>query len=186
MPVNMLKKKGARMSLREAQDRVEKLRNLMQSNNPHEAALAASRLHVFDVETARYPKQDPIPSEGEERVNMKRSTVIIDVLDDMPERLHQDLGVVEVEQPPKQKKVNWEALHAELRDRAQQIGADALVNIHLKGTIQQRVLCATALRYLTPVEIDAIQQETKYEDDEKAYWEEQKERRDESFAPGID
>ncbi|WP_447969570.1 hypothetical protein [Nitrospira sp. M1] len=186
MPVNVLKKNGAKMSLREAQDRIEKLKSLMQSSNPHEAALAASRLQVFDVETARYPKREPTPSETPERVDVKRATVIIEVLDDVPERPHHDLGVVEVEQPPKQKKVNWEALHTELRDRAQQIGADVLVNIHLKGTLKQRILCATALRYLTPVELDEIQQETKYEDDEKAYREEQKERRDESLAHGID
>ena len=43
MPVNVLKKKGAKMSLQEAQERVEKLKNLMESNNPHEAALAEAR-----------------------------------------------------------------------------------------------------------------------------------------------
>ncbi|WP_454064088.1 hypothetical protein [Candidatus Nitrospira salsa] len=186
MPVNVLKKKGAKMSLREAQDRIVKLKNLMQSNNPHEAELAASRLKAFDIEIARYPKREPRLSQVGNKGGMKWSTAIIEVLDDLPERPHHDLGVVEVEQPPKQKKVDWEELHAELRERAKQIGADVLVNIHLKGTLQQRILCATALRYLTPVEIDEIQQQTKYEDDEKAYWEEQKERRDESFAPGID
>ena len=85
------------------------------------------------------------------------------MLDDIPERAYHELGEVEVQQPPKQKKVNWEEMHAELRERAKQIGADVLVNINLKGTVKQRVLCATALRYLTPVEIDEIKQQTKYE-----------------------
>ncbi|GJL65638.1 MAG: hypothetical protein NPIRA05_06090 [Nitrospirales bacterium] len=174
------------MSLREAQDRIEKLKNLTQSNNPHEAELAASRLNAFDIETARYPKREPSPAQAGKKGEMKRSTVIVEVLDDLPERPHHDLGIIEVKQPENQQKVDWEELHAELRERAKQIGADALVNIHLKGTVKQRILCATALRYLTPVEIDEIKQQTKYEDDEKAYWEEQKERRDESFAPGID
>jgi len=185
MPVNVLKKKGAKMSLREAQNRVEKLKNLTQSSNQHEAALASSRLKDFDIEIARYPKRAPTQVAGD-NPNVRRSTAIIEVLDELPERPHHDLGVVEVEQPLNQKKVDWEELHAELRGRAQQIGADGIVNIHLKGTVKQRILCATALRYLTPVELDEIKQRTKYEDDEKAYWEEQKERRDESFAPGID
>ncbi len=186
MPVNVLKKKGAKMSLQEAYDRVEKLKNLMQSNNPHESALAAARLKVFDIDAARYPKKEPQTSNDAPNSKTKSSAGTVEVLDDLPERPYRELGVVEVEQPPKQKKVNWDELHADLRERARQIGADVLVNIHLKGTVKQRILCATALRYLSPVEIDELKQQTKYEDDEKAYYEEQKERRDESFAPPID
>ena len=58
MPVNVLRKKGARMSLQEAQDRVEKLKRLAESSNPHEAALAAMRLENFDVEVARAPRRE--------------------------------------------------------------------------------------------------------------------------------
>ena len=186
MPVNVLKKKGAKMSLQEAQERIEKLRNLMESNNPHEAALAEARLRAFDVEAARYPKREKSSADPATPGDTQKSVNSVEVLDDLPERPYRELGEVEVEQPPKQKKVNWDELHAELRERAQQIGADVLVNINLKGTVKQRILCATALRYLSPVEIEAIKQETKLEDDEKAYYEEQKERRDESFAPPID
>ena len=174
------------MSLQEAQDRVAKLKNLAQSSNPHEAELATAHLNMFDMEKVRYPKREEEPVQSNAKGEIHRSASAVEVLDDVPERPHHDLGVVEVEQPEKQKKVDWEALHAELRERAQEIGADVLVNIHLKGTVKQRILCATALRFLTPVELDEIKQSTKYEDDEKAYLEEQKERRDESFAPPID
>ena len=186
MPVNVLKKKGARMSLHEAQERVEKLKNLMQSSNPHESALAEARLKVFNIHEARYPKREKAPSMPEGGGAPMRSSNVIDVLDEIPDRPHHELGTVEVEQPSNQKKVDWDQMHAELRERAKQIGADVLVDIHLKGTVKQRILCATALRFLTPVEIDAIKQQTKYEDDEKAYYEEQKERRDEANAPPID
>lgn len=174
------------MSLQEANDRVEKLKNLMESNNPHEAALAAARLNTFDIEAARYPKRESSSSDTAPHGETQNSAHSIEVLDEMPERAYRELGEVEVQQPPKQKKVNWEELHAELRERAKQIGADVLVNINLKGTVKQRILCATALRYLSPVEIEEIKQQTKYEDDEKAYYEEQKERRDEANAPPID
>jgi hypothetical protein len=49
MPVNMLRKKGARMSLQEALDRVGKLERLSHSSNQHEAALAATMTHRFAV-----------------------------------------------------------------------------------------------------------------------------------------
>ena len=186
MPVNVLKKKGARMSLHEAQERVEKLKNLMQSSNPHESALAEARLKVFDIHEARYPKKEKAPSATVRTGEPRHSSNAVEVLDEVPERPHHELGTVEVEQQSNQKKIDWDQMHAELRERAKQIGADALVNIHLKGTVKQRILCATALRYLTPVEIEAIKQQTKYEDDEKAYYEEQKERRDEANAPPID
>ena len=186
MPVNVLKKKGARMSLHEAQERVEKLKNLMQSSNPHESALAEARLKVFDIHEARYPKKEKTPSATVGAGEPTHSPNAIEVLDEVPERPHHELGTVEVEQPSNQKKIDWDQMHAELRERAKQIGADVLVNIHLKGTVKQRILCATALRYLTPVEIETIKQQTKYEDDEKAYYEEQKERRDEANAPPID
>ena len=56
MPVNALRKSGARMSLQEALERVEKLKRLTQSSNEHEAALAALRLKTFDVDAARAPR----------------------------------------------------------------------------------------------------------------------------------
>ncbi len=174
------------MSLQEAKDRVEKLTNLTHSSNPHEAELASAHLKMFDIETARYPKREVPTSPTGSKSETQRSANAVEVLDDVPERPHHDLGVVEVEQPEDQKKVDWEALHAELRERAQQIGADVLVDINLKGTVKQRILCATALRYFTPVELDEMKELTKYDDDEKAYYEEQKERRDESNAAPID
>ena len=57
MPINVMKKKGAKMSLQEAQDRVAKLKNLAQSSNPHEAELATAHLNMFDMEKVRYPKR---------------------------------------------------------------------------------------------------------------------------------
>ena len=186
MPVNMLKKKGAKMSLHEAQERIKKLKNLMKSSNPHESALAEARLKVFNIREARYPKREAKPSAPPSDGGLRYTSNEIEVLDEVPERPHHELGMVEVEQPSDQKKINWDAMHADLRERAKQIGADVLVNIQLKGTVKQRILCATALRYLTPVEIEAIKLQTKYEDDEKAYYEEQKERRDEANAPPID
>ncbi|MCA9420881.1 MAG: hypothetical protein KC592_07675, partial [Nitrospira sp.] len=59
------------------------------------------------------------------------------------------------------------------------------IHIQLKGTTEQKVLGATALKYLTPKEVLEIQQSTALEDAEKAYKEAQKERLDEDLAPGI-
>jgi hypothetical protein len=58
MAVNALRKKGAKMSLQEALERVEKLKKLAQSSNQHEAALATLRLKSFDVNAARAPKSE--------------------------------------------------------------------------------------------------------------------------------
>ena len=56
MPINALRKTGARMSLQEALERVDKLKRLSQSSNEHEAALAALRLKAFDMNAARAPR----------------------------------------------------------------------------------------------------------------------------------
>ena len=63
--------------------------------------------------------------------------------------------------------------------------ADALIHIQLKGTADQKILGATALKYLTPKEILEVQQSHALENEEKAYQESLKERRDEDTAPDI-
>jgi hypothetical protein len=55
----------------------------------------------------------------------------------------------------------------------------------MKGTASQKVLGATALKYLTPMEILEIERSQFLEKDEKAYEESVKERRDQDTAPGI-
>ena len=62
-------------------------------------------------------------------------------------------GNWEVEQPPETSSMNWDVLHAELLERAQQIGAHAIINIQTKGTIRQKILTAMVLKYLSPQEI---------------------------------
>lgn len=185
MPVNALRKKGARMSLQEALERVEKLKRLSQSSNPHEAALAAMRLKNFDVEAARSPRSEPVaagdsPSEDHSHLNKT-----IEILDEIPIIPYETMDEIEVGQSPDKPKVNWDELHFALIQKAQSIGADALMNIQLKGTTDQKVLGATALKYLTPKEVFEIQQATAMEEAEKAYHQAQKERRDEDTAPGI-
>ena len=98
---------------------------------------------------------------------------------------YKELGELEVEQPPETSSMNWDVLHAELLERAQQIGANAIINIQIKGTIQQKILTGMALKYLSPQEILDIQAANKLEEDEKAYKEAQKERRDEDWAPPV-
>ena len=185
MPVNALRKKGARMSLQEALERVEKLRRLSQSSNQHEAALAAMRLKNFDVERARAPRSEPAAEEAstvEEHFPLNKD---IEILDEIPIVPHETLDEIEVGQSTDKPKVNWDELHFSLLKKAQSIGADALINIQLKGTADQKVLGATALKYLTPKEVFEIQQATALEEAEKAYHQAQKERRDEDTAPGI-
>lgn len=186
MPINELRKPGARMSLKEALERVEKLKRMAASSNPHEAAVAAARLKAFDVNAARTPQpkdSDPVPitETGESGpANQK-----VEVLDELPVIPYKELGELEVEQPPDASSVNWDVLHAELLERAQQIGAHAIINIQIKGTIQQKILTGTALKYLSPQEILDIQAANKLDEDEKAYQEAQKERRDEDWAPPV-
>lgn len=185
MPVNVLRKKGARMSLQEALDRVEKLKRLSRSSNPHEAAVAALRLKTFDVNAARAPKEEnlkdaPIPMENAD------PDKLVEVLEDFPEEPYQEIGELEVRQAPDQNKVNWDTLHFELIEQAQKKGADLIVKIQLKGTIDQKVLSGIALRYLSPNEILESEKGKKVEEDEEAISMAQKERRDEDSAPPID
>lgn len=184
MPINALRKPGAKMSLKEALERVEKLKRMAASSNPHEAAVAAARLKAFDVNAARTPQPkdfDPVPmTETGEGGPQK-----VEVLDEFPVIPYKELGELEVEQPPETSSVNWDVLHAELLERAQQIGAHAIINIQIKGTIQQKILTGTALKYLSPQEILDIQAANKLDEDEKAYHEAQKERRDEDWAPPV-
>ena len=82
-------------------------------------------------------------------------------------------------------KINWDELHFELIKKAQIMGADALLHIQMKGSPSQKVLGATALKYLTPMEIIEIEKSQFLEKDEKAYEESLKERRDQDTAPDI-
>jgi hypothetical protein len=185
MPVNALRKKGARMSLQEALERVEKLKRLAQSSNPHEAALAAMRLKSFDVEVARAPRVEPVAEEASTLEEFPPSNKTIEILDEIPIVPYETMDEIEVAQPSDKSKVNWDELHFALIKKAQSLGADALIHIQLKGTADQKVLGATALKYLTPKEVFEIQQATLMEEAEKAYLQAQKERRDEDTAPGI-
>lgn len=185
MPVNALRKKGARMSLQEALERVEKLKRLTQSSNPHEAALAAMRLKSFDIEVARAPRFEPVVEEASVMEEILPSNKTIEILDEIPIVPYETMDEIEVEQPSGKSKVNWDELHFALIKKAQSMGADALIHIQLKGTADQKVLGATALKYLTPKEVFEIQQATALEEAEKAYLQAQKERRDEDTAPGI-
>ncbi len=188
MPINALRKPGAKMSLKEALERAEKLKRMAASSNPHEAAVAAARLNAFDVDAARAPQSKetetaspPITETGENGpFNQK-----VEVLDEVPVIPYKELGELEVEQAPETSSVNWDVLHAELLERAQQIGANAIIDIQIKGTIQQKILTGMALKYLSPQEILDIQAANKLDEDEKAYYEAQKERRDEDWAPPV-
>jgi len=185
MPVNALRKKGARMSLQEALERVEKLKRLSQSSNTHEAALAAMRLKNFDVEVARAPRSEPVAEEVSTSGDNFNLNKVIEILDENPIVPYETMDEIEVGQSPDTPKVNWDELHFALIKKAQSMGADALIHIQLKGTAEQKVLGGTALKYLTPKEVLEIQQSTALEDAEKAYNESQKERLDEDLAPGI-
>ena len=185
MPVNMLRKHGARMSLQEALDRVEKLKRLSTSSNPHEAALAAMRLKSFDVNAARSPRVDPSPSAGASEEEGLEADQPVEILDEWPQIPYETLGELEAHQPQGKGKVNWDELHFELLKIAGRKGADALIHIQLKGTADQKILAATALKFLTPKEVLDIQQAKALEMEEKAYFEAQKERRDEASAPNM-
>ncbi|MCY4614010.1 MAG: hypothetical protein OXB94_10385 [Nitrospira sp.] len=186
MPINALRKPGAKMSLKEALERVEKLKRMAASSNPHEAAVATARLKAFDVDAARTPQpKDTEPMPLTETGESGPSNQKVEILDELPVIAYKELGELEVEQPPDTPSVNWDVLHAELLERAQQIGANAIIDIQIKGTIQQKILTGMALKYLSPQEILDIQAANKLDDDEKAYREAQKERRDEDWAPPV-
>ena len=181
------------MSLQEALERVEKLKRMAASNNPHEASVAAERLKAFDVHaahTSRSAQPEGTPDATEQRTNTEATGTAsphdaVKVLDEWPVIPYRELGELEVEQPPSKSLVNWDVLHAELLERAHNIGAHAIINIQTKGTIRQKILTGMVLKYLTPQEILDKQAATKLEDDEKAYLEAQKERRDEDWAPPV-
>lgn len=174
------------MSLQEALDRVEKLKRLSQSSNPHEAALAALRLKTFDINAARTPKGETMQTDGAIQVENSLPDNFVEVLDEFPEEQYQEIGEIEVRQSPDLTKVNWDTLHFELIEHAQKKGADAIVKLQLKGTTDQKVLSGIALRYLSPNEILELEQGKKVEEDEEVISLSQKERRDEDTAPGID
>lgn len=188
MPINELRKPGAKMSLKEALERAEKLKRMAASSNPNEAAVAAARLKAFDVNAARAPHSkdaEIAPATITETGEYAPSNQKVEVLDELPVIPYKALGELEIEQAPDISSVNWDVLHAELLERAQQIGAHAVIDIQIKGTIQQKILTGMALKYLSPQEILDIQAANKLEEDEKAYWEAQKERRDEDWAPPV-
>ncbi len=179
------------MSLREALERVEKLKRMAASANPHEAAVAAGRLNAFDVHAARAPwsaHSNNAPDAAAPLANTDGSASphnAVSVLDDWPVIPFSELGDLDVEQPSGTPSVNWDVLHAELLERAHAIGAHAVLNIRIGGTIRQKVLTGTALKYLTPREILDRQAANKLDDDEHAHREAQKERRDEEWAPPV-
>ena len=188
MPINALRKPGAKMSLKEALERVEKLKRMTASSNPHEAAVATARLKAFDVNAARTSQTKDFETEPETITEPGESGPFnqkVEVLDEWPVIPYKELGELEVEQPPETSSMNWDVLHAELLERAQQIGANAIINIQTKGTIREKILTAMVLKYLSPQEILDVQAANKLEEDEKAYKEAQKERRDEDWAPPV-
>ncbi len=186
MPINALRKPGAKMSLKEALERADKLKRMAASSNPNEAAVAEARLRAFDVDAARAPQSKDVKFEAATIMEPgEHGPQKIEVLDELPVIPYKELGELEVEQAPDTSSVNWDVLHAELLERAQQIGAHAVIDIQIKGTIQQKILTGMALKYLSPQEILDVQAANKLDEDEKAYYEAQKERRDEDWAPPV-
>jgi len=185
MPVNALRKSGARMSLQEALDRVGKLERLSHSSNQHEAALAAMRLKSFDVETARAPRVETVVDDTSIRGDNLNADKHVEILEEAPDIPYETMDEIEVHQSEEKSKVNWDELHFELIKKAQVMGADVLLNIQMKGTASQKVIGATALKYLTPMEIMEIEKSQALDKDQKAYEESRKEQRDQDTAPGI-
>ncbi|MEO7861819.1 MAG: hypothetical protein ABIU05_15570, partial [Nitrospirales bacterium] len=132
-----------------------------------------------------YPRSEPVTENVSPPDDQAYINKAVEILDEMPIVPYETLDEIEVEQSPDKSKVNWDELHFALVKKAQRMGADALIHIQLKGTAEQKVLGATALKYLTPKEVLEIQQSNALEDAEKAYSESQKERLDEDLAPGI-
>lgn len=188
MPINALRKPGARMSLQEALDRVEKLKRLSQSSNEHEAALAALRLKAFDIDAARASRTViEEPDEPQAPITKELGFVEkeIEILDAFPEIPYETLDDLEAHQPPEKSQVNWDELHFMLLEMARKGGADAVLNLQLKGTVSQKCLAGTAIRYLTAKDLFEIDQANAIEKEEELLQMEAKERRDENTAPGI-
>ncbi|MEC4672610.1 MAG: hypothetical protein VST68_00345 [Nitrospirota bacterium] len=186
MPINALRKAGARMSLQEALDRVDKLKRLSQSSNEHEAALAALRLKTFDIDAARAPRTvEEVPDVSQSVVTEEMVPVekAIEVLDAFPEIPYETMDDLEAHQPPDKSQVNWDELHFALLQMARKAGADAVLNLQLKGTVSKKCLAGTAIRYLTAKDLYEIDQENSIENEEEAIDMEAKERRDENTAP---
>ncbi len=185
MPVNALRKTGARMSLQEALERMEKLRRLMTSSNEHEAALAALRLKTFDIDAARAPRTEE-PAAKLNPIENPENDRSIPILETFPDVPYETLDEMEAHQPEDKKSVNWDELHVLLLQMARKLEADAVTNIQLKGTPNQKILAGTAIRYLTSQDLfDIDQAYAKANEDELAKME-AKERRDEAYAPPID
>ena len=184
MPVNALRKPGARMSLQEALERAEKLKRLTHSSNKHEAALAAMRLQTFDVDTARAPRgEDGIqPALIDEKPIDEHPLPVLDGLPDVP---YETLDELEAHQPSDKVTVNWDELHVILLQQARSLGADAVANIQLRGTMSQKILAGTALRYLTSQDLFDIDQAFAIANEETTIRMEAKERRDEHYAPEV-
>ena len=196
MPINALRKKGARMSLQEALDRVEKLKRLMESSNPHEAALAESRLKNFNIDAARAPKSEETQTDEETTSEAVPETVPeagvadkqVEVLTEYPVQPHSPIATLEVHQEARQSRVNWDELHFALVEKARQAGADAIVDIQMKGNPKQKILAGIALKYLNTKDlfIDHVPTEAEIEEQEQEKLREEQERRDENTAPEID
>ncbi|MCA9421218.1 MAG: hypothetical protein KC592_09375, partial [Nitrospira sp.] len=118
MPVNALRKPGARMSLQEALARVEKLKRLSESSNPHEAALAAMRLKDFDVEVARFPRPEPVAEDVSPPEDHAYLNKVVEILDEVPIVPYETLDEIEVGQSADKSKVNWDELHFALVKKA--------------------------------------------------------------------
>jgi len=200
MPINALRKKGARMSLQEALDRIEKLKRLMESSNPHEAALAASRLKNFNVDAARAPKSEETQTDEETNSQAVPEAIPeaipeagvadkqVEVLTEYPVQPHSPIATLEVHQEARQTRVNWDELHFALVEKARQAGADAIVDIQMKGNPKQKILAGIALKYLNTKDlfIDHVPTEAEIEEQDQEKLREEKERRDENTAPEID
>ena len=107
MPVNALRKSGARMSLQEAQDRAGKLERLSHSSNQHEAALAAMRLKSFDIETARAPRVETVVDDTSIRGDNPNADKHIEILEEPPEIPYETMDEINVQQSSEKSKVNW-------------------------------------------------------------------------------
>ncbi|MCH8039063.1 MAG: hypothetical protein IH977_01810 [Nitrospinae bacterium] len=188
------------MSLQEALDRVEKLKRLMESSNPHEAALAESRLKNFNIDAARAPKSEETQLDEETTSEAVPEAIPeavpeagvadkqIEVLTEYPVQPHSPIATLEVHQEARQTRVNWDELHFALVEKARQAGADAIVDIQMKGNPKQKILAGIALKYLNTKDlfIDHVPTEAEIEEQEQEKLREEQERRDENTAPEID